>query len=668
MTITYALRIAGLIDSGGSEILWTSNASASPSGTVVGCIAGDITISGSQLRPVDAIASSGGVQVPMVYSAALAPLLRTDLAWPGGGNAPPRLTAVVDEADTTIELDTAGIPNGFIWIGGEVMEITGASGTTYTVTRGIGLTTARAHYWYYPDPAPIVLSRQPTHVGARAILTEWDGSSSTVVFYGAVESIGSAGSTVTVSLTSTLGALRSRPSAVQMVTRVDIAVSSLSVDDATFQLIGLLWWADSAPYDYARIWFGDSWIVCAVTGVTGTNYRRAGGAVLQWGKGKTPYPRSQTPEGLTGVGMSPSDVEPLFSCPADEPSTILLQIATAAWPPGQAGGLDTTDVGDVSALDRAFGVGILSPPYVASGVTDWWPMPAEGRGSVAESIAAGICAPLGCALTTDRIGRLMVIDWTRVLGGDTVVIADDLRSPATQVQTAAAVRSIQWRYAVGGITDSVRVNSDYASQVTGGGATIERSPGWCVEFAPAALARLITLLTIWQYPVPIVPLDVATSSELAPGDVLILSVPTIVNRDGLRGIVTMDAVVIGVTRTLQRPVDSVTVALTGYTATPGLGLWSPSGIVAAVSGATLTLTMDNLEAAADWFPAGTLCQLVDADGAIIEQIEVDTATGNDITFVAIVGTPSLGDRVILAAGDVAEQAGSAYWSRGFDYV
>jgi hypothetical protein len=668
--ITYTLRIAGLIDSGGSEIIWSSNASASPSGTVVGCIAGDITLSGSALRPVDAIASSGGVQVPMVYSPALAPLLRTDLAWPGSGNSPPRLALVVQEADTTIELDTAGLPNGYIWVGGEVMQITGSVGTTYTVTRGIGLTSARPHYWSGSDPAPIVLSRQPTHVGARAIISEWNGSTQTAVYYGAVEGITSAGSTVTVSLTSTLGALRSRPAAPQMVVKNAIPASRLGIDTDTLRLINFEWWRDVALYDYARLWFGDSWVVVAVNAVAGTDFRaaEAGSAILQWGVKGTPYPRTLAPAGLDQTTLSPSDIEPLFSCPADEPSVILQQIATASWPPGQAGGLESSDIGDVSALDQAFGIGILSPPYVASGVTDWWPLPGDGRGSVADSIAVGLCASLGCALTTDRLGRLLVIDWTRVLGEGIVINVEDLRSPATQIQTAPGLRSLTWKYEAGTGTDTVRVNSDYASQVTGGGSTVERSPGWCVEFAPAAFSRLVTVLAIWQYPAPIAPLEVAKSAGLSPGDVVSLTVPTIVGRDGLRGIVAMDGVVLAVTRTLQRLVDSVTVALTGYTATPRLGLWSPSGVVVGVSGDTLTILMDNLESAEDWFTAGTLCQLVSDTGAIIEQITVDTASGNDITFNPITATPVVGDRVVYAAGDVAEEAGSAYWSRGFEYV
>jgi hypothetical protein len=115
-------------------------------------------------------------------------------------------------------------------------------------------------------------------------------------------------------------------------------------------------------------------------------------------------------------------------------------------------------------------------------------------------------------------------------------------------------------------------------------------------------------------------------------------------------------------------VDSVTVALTGYTATPRLGLWSPSGVVVGVSGDTLTILMDNLESAFIWFQPGALCQLVSDTGAIIEQITVDTASGNDITFDPITATPVIGDRVVYAAGDVREEAGSAYWSRGFEYV
>lgn len=668
MTVTYTLRIAGLIDGSGAEVIWSSNAAASPSGTVVGCIAGDITITGAGLRPVEPLASSGGLSIPMVYSAALAPLLRTDLAWPGGGLQPPRLALPVAEADTTITLDTIGLANGYIWIGGEVMQITGAASNVYTVTRGIGLTAAREHVWFSTDPAPIVLSRQPTHKGARAVVAVWNGSFYDTVYIGAVEGITSAGSTVTVSLTSSLGALRSRAATAHMVLRQDIPATEATIDVNAFRVTSLLWWRDVGTYSYARVWFGDAWIVCPVNSVPGTTFRATEGDVLQWGVKDVPYPRTIPPSELMSSDIVPTDIEPLFSCLADEPSIILQQLATGSWPPGQAGGLDVSDIGDVTALDAAFGQGILLPPFAANGTVDWWPLPGEGKGTVADFIAAGLCAPLGCALTADRIGRLRVVDWGRVLGGTEPITVDDMRTPTDRLQSAEPLRSLIWRFSSGPITDSVRVNSDYASLVMGGGTTVERTPGWCVEFAPAAFDRLSSLLAIWQYPVPLAPMELARGTALQPGDVLTLSVPTLIGRDGLRGIVGMDALVISVGGTLQRPVDSVTVALTGYTITPGIGFWSASGVVVGIAGDTLTLLMDNLDTASDFFPAGTLCQLVSADGAIIEQLVVDTAAANDITFVAIVATPVIGDRIILAAGDVAEFAGSAYWSRGFQYV
>ena len=667
MTITVCMRIAGVVDSSGDEIIFSSRPSDSPSGTVVGGISSDIRLNGGRISPMQSLASSGGTTVSMVYSPSMAPLLRRDLEWPGSGLEPPRVASSYQPGDTTIELNTSGLPNGLIWIAGEVMEITGSSGALYTVTRAVGsLGVARSVQFSFNEQGPIVLSRQPTMQGARVRITTWDGSSETTQFRGYVNAVSVAASTVTVDIGSCVAGLRLR-TASRWTYGSDIAPAQpITVSPGTLTVTSIVTLAEPLS-DYVRLWFGDSWVVVTISVVSG-QYGETGTEILQWGQGSVPFPLDNPPDELANEPQL-SSVEPIFSIAVNPPSVIASAVMQAQEPTGGAGGLDADDIGDLSALDRAFGAGNLTPAYAVS-TGDWWPLPSDAS-DMATFLAEQLAAPLSCAIASDSVGRIIALDWARAVGSSFTVDPADLFAPATVINETQGVRLIDWSYKSGQGTDRVMLQSDYNTQVAAGGRTVKASPGWFIEFAGELIERLRTVLTIWQYPAPTTTLELASSSSVAldPGDVFRLSVPTIIGRDGLRGIVNVDGVVLESGRVVQSPTRSVTVALTGYTAALEYVLWAQSGVVAGVAGSVLTIVMDNLDAAEDWFPVSTEVQLLDENGVIRDTgLTVSAASLNDITVTGLTVTPVASDRLVLADGTVAEYPLAAYLSRGQNYV
>ena len=440
---------------------------------------------------------------------------------------------------------------------------------------------------------------------------------------------------------------------------------AVSVQDLTAQTVIIF--SSFLPAEYVRMWVGDAWYV--QRGASAGGLTRLDPEILQWGRGSVPYPIDSPPRELVtedgSVDVSLFEVLPSF--PAGPPATIAASMMQAQFPEGAAGGLAASDIGDLSALNDAWGAGNLSVPLgVATG--DWWPLPQTGR-TVAEWVAAAIFAPLSCAMTTDALGRITAVDWARAIGTDETITPPDLYAPAVDLSESQPLRAITWKYQAGEGTTTIQLQSDYARQVSQGGESIEVSPGWALDVAPLIVDRLRAMLTVWQYPAPITTLSLGAGEATAvnPGDLFRLTVGTIIGRDGLRGITSVDAVVLETARTLAEPTRSVTVALTGYTAAVNYGLWSPSGVIAAVVGAVLTITMDNLELAADWFTAGLGVQILDPDGAILETgIVVASATGNDVTVTGMTITPTLGDRLVYEAAGARPLI--AYFGEGFTYV
>ena len=680
MSITqYTVRIANYIDGSGNEYAWTTstgtrrNLGTSP------------TIAGAQLGILDPIASSGGMVWELVGPPAeLQPLTRRDLELPAGATTPVRLAEFCTNTDVSIVLDTAGLTTPqYVFIGGETMRLDSeTSSGVYDVTRAIGsLGVARTHQWVYEtQPQPLVLAKPSNPLGMRVSVEDQNAS---VVYRGVLRSVSRTDHGCALDIVSMVGWLRERRQSPVDPSRDSAQISPVFNTDER-RITHLVFHSDSWAPQRARIWFGDAWLVCpvAATFTFPDQYLWYVGEdqpIVQWGKGDTAYPLSNCPKELVDAAANPeavpTRVESLWTTPQDTPSNVLQALLTADWPPGQVAGMDPADVGNLTALDDAYGVGNLTPPYSNDPNALWWPGGNKGSVMLADAIAQNLMAPMLCALTADGFGRIMAIDWLRCLGNTELVLQADLMRGLGAVGDTQPVRIVRWTQTELGGEQVLNFQSDLVSQVVGGGREIALKPGWVQNAAGWMYDRLAAALQIYQLSVPTVTITMtlakSTAINLEPGLVLGLTCTTMWNRQGLRGVVDMDGMVIGVSRRLGAEAGTVdaVLALTGYTVQVNQGKWGPSAIVDFAVGSTITMDMDNGDDVDEWFTAGDAVALTDPTGLVLDgSITVTSSNATSITVSGLSVTPANGDRIEVATYSVAQYADTAYLGEGFDYV
>ena len=131
----------------------------------------------------------------------------------------------------------------------------------------------------------------------------------------------------------------------------------------------------------------------------------------------------------------------------------------------------------------------------------------------------------------------------------------------------------------------------------------------------------------------------------------------------------MDALVLSVGRQVTAVSRVATVALTGYTITPGLCRWAPSAVVVSVAGSTITVTMDNGQDVDDWFVSGDAVQILTSAGATRDAtVTVSSSTSATVTVTGMGVTPVAGDRVVLAPFSTAIYPEAGYFDSGYRYV
>jgi hypothetical protein len=464
-----------------------------------------------------------------------------------------------------------------------------------------------------------------------------------------------------------------------------LGVSSIQINTDELRVTYTVGFNDSWGPQRARLWFGDAWLVCPVANIDlfgNDQYVWDVGEdqpIVQWGKGETAYPLNNCPKELVDAAANPQTVptrvESLWTYPQDTPANVLQGLLISDWPPGQVAGMDPSDVGDLTALNDAYGVGNLVPPYSDDPDGLWWPGGSKGTVLLADAIAQNLMAPMLCALTADGTGRIMVIDWLRCLGSTEVVLQADLMRGLSAVGDTQPVRIVRWTQTELGGEQVLNFQSDLVSQVVGGGREIALKPGWVQNAAGWMYDRLAAALQIYQLSVPTVTITMtqgkATAISLRPGLVLGLTCTTLWNRQGLRGVVDMDGMVVGISRRLGAEAGTVdaVVALTGYTVQVNQGKWGPSGTVSSVVGSTITMAMDDGEDVNTWFNTGDAVALTDPAGLVLDgTITVTSSTTTSITVSGLGVTPAPGDRIEVAAYSVAQYDDTAYLGEGFDYV
>ena len=330
------------------------------------------------------------------------------------------------------------------------------------------------------------------------------------------------------------------------------------------------------------------------------------------------------------------------------------------------------DIGDLSALDRAWGAGDLLPPYRTGG--DWWTPPVKA-GKLTEALAKGLFGPLGLCLTTDLQGRLTVLDWLDVLGGEVAITTTQTVTGLGAVSDTQPVRVVKWTPAGAGEAP-VEWRSELVSQVSGGGKVVETSPGWVQDAGAFLTDRAAAMLQIYQFAVPTVaveiPVSYALSEGIAAGVKVTLTNPTIWNREGLRGVTDMYGVVLGTSRPLHERGGGVvaTVALTGYSIDVDACRWCPSAVVTGIGSApTYAVTMDSGDAVNLWFGPGKVTQVIilsDTGSVIDPAATVTAATATTMTLSGATGV-TVGRRIVPRGASV-QVDGLAYLSAGCDYV
>ena len=682
MTTQYIIRIANYLDGSGNELEFTTS-----TGTRA-YLATSPTITGATMATLDPIASSGGMVWDLIAPlGALRPLLRRDLGPPSGSSIPARLVEYVTESDSSIVLDTAGLTTPqYVFIGGETMYLTSEpTPGTYTVIRGIGsLGRALVHQWVYEtQPPPLVLSRPVNPTGHRVEVSDNTG----VIYRGVLRSVTRTDHGCSLDIVSMVGWLRERRQLpVAPLLLVAGSVCHLSIEDRTISYFGN--YSDSWAPQRARIWWGDAWVVAAV-GNSGllvpsnnNQYFWSVGAqpILQWGKGETAYPLENAPDGLDKIAAAagrsesaPTRVEALWTTPQARPSVVLEAMLTDIWPPGQVGGMDVTDVGDLTAIDLAYGIGDLYPPYSVD--TLWWPGSSKQPVMLADAISKNLMAPLFCALTATTEGRVMAVDWLSCLGGSqTVVQAELIRGLGATVDTQP-VKIVRWTATELGGEQVLNFQSDLVSLVIGGGREVAVQPGWLQNAAGWMYDRLSAVLQIYQLSTPTITIQVTKSKAAAiglePGLLLGLTCSTLWNREGLRGVVDMDGIVLSVSRRLHAEggtYDAV-VALTGYSIAGNWGRWGPSAVVVSQVSFTISMVMDNGDDVDDWFTAGDVVALTTTTGLVLDgTVTVVSSNATSITVSGLSTTAGPGDRIELATWSVAQYPDTVYLSEGFDYV
>ena len=683
MSITqYTVRIANYLDGSGNEYAWTTSTGARRN------LGTSPMITGAQLGILDPIASSGGMVWELTGPPAeLQPLTRRDLELPLGATAPVRLKEFCDNASTSLVLDTAGLTTPqYVFVGGETMLINNEpSPGIYDVTRGIGsLGVARTHQWLADSqPQPLVLAKPSNPIGSRVSVEDQNAN---VVYRGVLRSVSRTDHGCALDIVIMVGWLRERrQSPVDPSSSIGFGGPSKTSINTDERRLSYLWFfRDSWAPQRARIWFGDAWIVCPVS-VTFTFSDvflwSVGGnqPIVQWGKGQTAYPLSNCPKELADAAANPETVptrvESLWTYPQDTPSNVLQALLTADWPPGQVAGMDPSDVGDLTALDDAYGVGNLTPPYSNDPNALWWPGGNKGSVMLSDAIAQNLMAPMLCALTADGAGRIMAIDWLRCLGNTQTVLEAELMRGLGAVNDTQPVRIVRWTQTELGGEQVLNFQSDLVSQVVGGGREIAVKPGWVQNAAGWMYDRLAAALQIYQLSVPTITIQMtlakASAIGLEPGLVLGLTCTTLWNRQGLRGVVDMDGMVIGISRRLHAEAGTVdaVLALTGYTVQVNQGKWGPSATVVSFVGSTITMTMDNGDDVDDWFTTGDAVALTDPAGLVLDgSITVTSSNATSITVSGLGVTPAADDRIEVATYSVAQYADTAYLGEGFDYV
>lgn len=682
-----SLTVAGVGDyTTGDQYAWWTRLPESPAATDRrGLVPG--RLQPGDIAPLEWVGASGSMTVGLVYDAGTQTLLDRRILWPGtNATDPPRLVNPLGPASTSMQLTqdfTVAAPF-CVWFGGEVVRIDSRTAPfLFAITRGVMGTTARAHVWQSGQTGPVVLSQQPTPVGARVVV-ERNGDA---LYQGAVTSCAPDGSTISLSLTSAHGIVRQMPARRYVletsffeVVNEDAPANTFFVDAESRQLGGgvifvgapriaytdgttrlvRVWW-DKETWSMHEVVFGTS----AVAVVIGTVQP----AVLQWGVGPVAYPFDTIPGALASNEARVAEVELVPYTTDRTPTGLLTELLTAQFPPGPCMGLSSGVVDDLSVLDRALGSVLLQAPYCdLSAATSLanvvWPGPVTDEKTAIDWLSRGLAEPLGCGLAVGDAGGIVAVDWTSAFDATSSVGELALREPVVGFREGLGVREITVTHEDAGGERVVRYVSDFSQQVAQGGKSVEVRAGWLQHLlSTVLLQRMLLLLYVWQQARPETTVVTSRAAALTVGQVFELTCSTLPGNDGTRGVTDLVAMVTARSTDAMGVTVTHSVVLTGYGTELQVGEWAPTVEVLFRAGSTYGVsTGDYYDGpVTDLFTVGQSVRLLNPDGTVKDGAGTITAVG--ATSISVVFSPvgATGDLIILSGWDTVGIRGDYAW-------
>ena len=611
--------------------------------------------------------SDSGVEVSLVYGDGVIPLLDRTISPVVDATGAPVRVAVAAGMTTTITTTTPAVvaPGDYITIGGEVVEVVVAVGTAITVIRG-ALGTVPA-----PIMAGLVLLAKPaTVIGCRVVISRVDygGTVESVIYRGRIQSLTVDGGNVRLSIGSVWSSLRSRA---YVVPTVDAPSSSTVAVERGPSGPVLATAGDDTPLDLdlgpigetglssGYIWLtsGDLAILTEATYAAGGSGRSVivanGAPVLQVYDGDRMLAieevdaRIGEPVAVDSAAMADVLAGPLA------PSAIVSAILTGVG--ARRAGLDASEVGDLSPLDSALGVGLFSSPLL-SAVGPLVVLPFRESSKLLD-VFGGIFEPVGVVILPDSQGRICVIDPVEASLVPIAIKGSDLRSPLLgwSIDESSALRAVEIAAPFEGVDYGIRVVSDVASQLYAGGVELDLEAGLWAPVADSLRIRWRSVVTWLQRGVPVMAAEVERETPLDVGDLVLVDVDTVPNGSGVRGVSSLLCSVLERGEDTRTGSQSVRLLALGHGLDLRLGAWSPTAdVVAYAAGvATVGTAYTGTDDAAP-FSVGQAVYLLDVNGT---RIDTDAPPAT----IASVGALSLGVVFTTAVPSPTDILGLAQW-------
>lgn len=726
MTITqhddiWVMRIAGVVDELGDQVTFTTRATAYGTDDVA-AIRAIPTVTGATAIPVDTIASDAGLGVDLTATAQVLALLHRGApdAVADASLGAVRTTGFIARTATSFTVtDATNITVGdWLWFDNELVEVTGKSTNTLTVTRGQGGTTAIAHAYFAPGFIlwPSLPQLRGAHVTvSRVSATAVSSASETVVWTGIVDGRSLSGGVLSLSLSSYWQGLSRAtylpPRSLRtQAHRVDASV--VWVDGVMLLKVHRPWYISADQYgelnhEYWRVVADDGrWVViytgdittgtATVAGVLGEAYDPTGDGylIIQAGRGPDELfdvTRIDTAERAAEVlgdgrpwesdGVIVSASWPAVSLEyawvfdgndGRQPSAIvgaLLKATALPWSMCLGAPAAAIDTDSFVALNdaladadgaRSYG---LAPAYDRYWIAPYWPDADTRLSDVLEDLLQA----LGCMLAPSRAGTLRTWAWTGVMVPTATLTGTEHRQvDVTQSSAPAALASVTFERKTYDGTDTWHRISAVAVQLRSGGRHLQHSLRALAGHAQALWdGASLSLLAQYERECTRAVLLLGAEVAVQTGDVLLLDGqwPQIVGADGVLGSSAWRALVtrVGIERSRSSRVE---VLLLG---TDRGGRWSHSFTVVApgYSGGKVyvdpeTYSTDDL----DGFVTGSFVVLLD------DELEDKAMTATEVTAVGTDGTgtyltvalttAAAGDIITLASYDDTSTSGWAW--------